>query len=46
VEQGKTRWPESTVQAERDLGDPHSTAHSKPMSKVDDALEMAEQTDV
>jgi hypothetical protein len=34
VEQGKTRWPESTVQAKRDLGDPRSIADSKPMSRA------------
>ena len=34
MEQGKTRWPESTVQAKRDLGDPSSITDSKPMSRA------------
>ena len=34
VEQGKTLWPESTVQAKRDLGDPRSIADIKPMSRA------------
>src|SRR5277367_6471168 len=34
VEQGKTRWPEGTVQAKGDLGDSRSIANSKSMSRA------------
>jgi hypothetical protein len=34
VEQGETRWPESTVQAKGNLDDPRPIANSKPMSRA------------